>query len=281
VRDAEGLLTLLTDTVDAALIDAAPRLRVISNCAVGVDNVDVAAATRRGIPVGNTPDVLTDATADMAFALLLAAARRLLEGVQYVRTGKWKTWNLQVLLGADLVGATLGIVGFGRIGKAVAKRAQGFGLKTLYCDPYATPDWGARRADLDILLAESDFVSLHVPLTPATVHMIDSVTLGKMKSTAILVNTSRGPIVDHEALYDALTSGRIAAAALDVTEPEPIRTDSPLLRLDTCIVLPHLGSASRRTREEMAMLAAKNLLAGLRSERLPHCVNPGVYDAAV
>jgi glyoxylate reductase len=278
MHGVEGLLSLLTDTVDAEVIAAAPSLKVISNCAVGVDNVDLAAATRRKIPVGNTPDVLTDATADMAFALLLAAARRLVEGVAYVRAGKWKTWNLQLLLGADLVGATLGIVGFGRIGRAVAKRAQGFGLKVLFCDPSAAPDWGATPADLDTLLREADFVSLHVPLTPATAHMINAATLRSMKPNAILVNTSRGPIIDHQALYDALRSGRIGAAALDVTEPEPIRVDSPLLELDNCIVLPHLGSASKRTREQMAMLAATNLLARLRGERLPHCANPEVYD---
>jgi glyoxylate reductase len=278
VRGVEGLLSLLTDTVDAEVIAAAPTLRVISNCAVGVDNVDLAAATRRKIPVGNTPDVLTDATADMAFALLLAAARRLVEGVAYVRAGKWKTWNLQLLLGADLVGATLGIVGFGRIGKAVAKRAQGFGMKVLFCDPSAEPDWGAIRVDLDTLLREADFVSLHVPLTSATAHMINATTLGQMRPNAILINTSRGPVIDHQALYDSLRSGRIGAAALDVTEPEPIGADNPLLQLDNCIVLPHLGSASTRTREQMAMLAAENLLAGLRGERLPHCVNPEVYD---
>lgn len=281
MHGVEGLLSLLTDVVDAEVMESAPSLRVISNCAVGVDNVDLAAATRRMIPVGNTPDVLTDATADMAFALLLAAARRLVEGVAYVRAGKWKTWNLQLLLGADLVGATLGIVGFGRIGRAVAKRAQGFGLKVLYCDPSAAPDWGATPADLDTLLREADFVSLHVPLTPATDHMINAATLGEMKPNAILVNTSRGPIIDHEALYDSLTSGRIGAAALDVTEPEPIGVESPLLKLDNCIVLPHLGSASKRTREQMAMLAATNLLAGLRGERLPHCANPEVYDGGL
>jgi len=277
-RGVEGLLSLLTDAVDAGLIAAAPALKVISNCAVGVDNVDLAAATSRKIPVGNTPDVLTGATADMAFALLLAAARRLVEGVAYVRAGKWRTWNLQLLLGADLEGATLGIIGFGRIGKAVAKRAQGFGLKVLFCDPSAQPEWGATPADLETLLREADFVSLHVPLTSDTAHLINADALGKMKSNAILVNTSRGPIIDHQALYEALRAGRIGAAALDVTEPEPLGVDSPLLQLDNCIVLPHLGSASKRTREQMAMLAAKNLLAGLRGERLPHCVNPEVYD---
>jgi glyoxylate reductase len=279
VRVMDGLLSLLTDPIDAAVIAAAPGLRVISNCAVGVDNIDVRAATRRQIPVGNTPDVLTDATADMAFALLLAAARRIVEGVNYVKAGKWKTWNLQLLLGADLAGATLGIVGLGRIGKALARRAQGFGLKVVYCDPQTKPAFDAMPVDLGTLLRESDFVSLHVPLTPETHHMIDADSLSRMKSGAILINTARGPIVDHQALYEALRSGRLGGAALDVTEPEPLPADSPLLKLGNCIVLPHLGSASRWTRARMALLAAQNLVAGVQGERLPHCVNPEVYRA--
>ena len=278
VRGVDGILSLLTDPIDARVIEAAPGLQVISNCAVGVDNVNVQAATRRKIPVGNTPDVLTDATADMAFALLLAAARRIVEGVQYVRAGKWQTWNLQLFLGADLAGATLGIVGFGRIGRAVARRGQGFGLKAHYCDPCAEPAFEAVPVDLDTLLRESDFVSLHVPLTPATHHMINAGSLAKMKPGAILINTARGPIVDHQALYEALQSGRLGAAALDVTEPEPLPPDSPLLKLANCIVLPHLGSASQWTREQMALLAARNLLAGVQGKRLPHCVNPEVYQ---
>jgi glyoxylate reductase len=278
VRGVDGLLSLLTEAVDAEIMDAAPSLKVISNCAVGVDNVDVGAATQRGIPVGNTPDVLTDATADMAFALLLASARRIVEGVQYVRAGKWKTWNLQLLLGADLVGATLGIVGFGRIGKALAKRAQGFGLRVIYHDPAVEAGVGVQRVSLDELLRESGFVSLHVPLTSETRHMINRQTLSRMKPSAILVNTSRGPILDHEALYESLRDHRLFAAGLDVTEPEPLNADSPLLGLDNCIVLPHLGSASQWTREQMAILAGENLIAGLKGDRLPHCVNPQVYD---
>ncbi len=278
VKGIDGLLSLLTDRVDAALMDASPSLKVISNCAVGVDNIDVAGATLRKIPVGNTPDVLTDATADMAFALLLAAARRIVEGHAYVRAGKWKTWNLQLLLGTDLVGSTLGIIGFGRIGKAVARRAQGFGLRTIYYDPVASPAFGATPATLENLLKESDLISLHVPLTAKTQHLINRETLGQMKQTAVLVNTSRGPVVDHGALYDALRDGRIRAAALDVTEPEPLNSDSPLLKLDNCIIVPHLGSASLRTREQMALLAAENLIAGLKGQRLPHCVNPEVYS---
>jgi lactate dehydrogenase-like 2-hydroxyacid dehydrogenase len=278
VRGMQGLLCLLTDRIDGDVMDSAPGLRVISNCAVGVDNIDLAAAFARRIPVGNTPEVLTDATADMAFALLLAAARRIVEGAAYVRAGKWKTWNLQLLLGADFVGATLGIIGFGRIGKAVARRAQGFGLRIVYYDPVAAGESGARPADLDTLLRESDFVSLHVPLTTDTHHLINDEALEKMKPNCILVNTSRGPIVDHEALYRALASRRIFAAALDVTEPEPLNPNHPLLSLENCIVVPHLGSASQRTREQMAMLAAANLLAGVNGERLPHCVNPQVYE---
>jgi glyoxylate reductase len=277
VQSVDGLLSLLTDRVDAELMDASPRLRVISNCAAGVDNVDVAAATARKIPVGNTPDVLTDATADMTFTLLLAAARRIVEGIRYVREGRWKTWNLELLLGADLVGATLGIIGFGRIGRAVARRAQGFGMHVAYYDPLSRPDFGARAASLDVVLQDSDFITLHVPLTAETHHMINAETLGTMKPNAILVNTSRGPVVDHQALYEALATGRILAAGLDVTEPEPLNADSPLLGLDNCIILPHLGSASLRTREQMAILAADNLIAGLKGEPLPHCVNPEVY----
>ncbi len=276
----EGLLCLLTDKIDSQVMDAAPELRVISNCAVGVDNVDVATATRRRIPVGNTPDVLTDATADMAFALMLAAGRRVVEGVNYVRAGKWKTWGLSLLLGADLAGATLGIIGFGRIGQAVARRAEGFNMRVIYFDPNPQPASGATSVSFDQLLRESDFISLHVPLTPETRHMIDDVTLAKVKQTAILINTARGPIVDLVALHRALASGRLFAAALDVTEPEPIESDNPLLQLDNCIIVPHLGSASLRTREQMSVLAVRNLIAGLMGRQLPHCVNPEVYSAA-
>jgi glyoxylate reductase len=275
----EGLISLLTDSIDADIIGAATGLKVISNCAVGVDNVDIAAANRRRIPVGNTPDVLTDATADMAFALLLAAARRVVEGDRYVKRGNWTTWNLRLLLGTDLAGSTLGIIGFGRIGQAVARRAQGFGLRVIYFDPTAQPDNAAQPVSLDDLLRESDFVTLHVPLTADTRHMINQQTLARMKSNAVLINTSRGPVVDHAALYDALRSHGIFAAGLDVTEPEPLNADNPLLALENCIVLPHLGSASERTREQMASLAAGNLIAGLKGERLPHCVNPQVYEA--
>ena len=276
-RGVDGLLCLLTDTIGEGIMAAAPGLRVISNMAVGVDNIDVSEATRRKVPVGNTPDVLTDATADMAFALLLAAARRIVEGVDYAREGKWKTWNVRLLLGADLQGSTLGIVGFGRIGRAVAARARGFGMRILCHDPSGSDQAGVRSTSLEELLKLADFITLHVPLTDSTHHMIDEETIKLMKPTAILVNTSRGAIIDHAALYAALASGHLAAAALDVTEPEPINPDNPLLHLPNCIILPHLGSASKRTRDQMAELAAENLLAGLSGKRLPHCVNPEVY----
>ncbi|MEW6716104.1 MAG: D-glycerate dehydrogenase [Chloroflexota bacterium] len=282
VPGLDGLLTLLTDRVDATLLDVAGSgLKVVSNCAVGVDNVDVAAATARGIPVGNTPGVLTEATADHAFALLMAAARRLVEGERQVRTGGWKTWSLDYLLGADFAGATLGIVGFGRIGRAVARRATGFGMRILFMDPSpAKPEPGvnATRVDFDTLLRESDFLSLHCPLTEKTCGLMDAAAFSKMKPTAILVNTSRGPVVDQEALYEALKSRRITAAALDVTVPEPLPTDSPLLTLENCLITPHIASASRRTRSEMSHMAAENLVAGLKGERLPNCVNPEVYE---
>jgi len=254
-------------------------LKVLSNMAVGVDNVDVPAATERKLPVGNTPGVLTDATADQTFALLLAAARRVVEGEKYVRSGKWITWGPQLLLGADFVGATLGIVGFGRIGQAVAKRAQGFDLRVIYHDPAARPTFGASPVDLDTLLHESDFVSVHVPLTPATRHLVNLAFLAKMKPNAILVNTSRGGVLDQSALYDALKSKQIFAAALDVTDPEPLPSTHPLLELENCLIVPHLGSASKHTRDMMAFLAAQNLIAGLKGERLPNCVNSQVYES--
>lgn len=277
LKGVHGLLSLLTDRVDGTVMDVSPDLRVISNMAVGVDNVELQAASARGIPVGNTPGVLTDATADMTFALMMAAARRIVEGATYVRDGKWKTWSPQLLLGSDFPGATWGIIGFGRIGQAVAKRAQGFDLRVIYNDPAASPAFGALPVRLDELLRTSDFVSLHVPLTAETHHMINAETLRQMKPNAVLVNTARGPVVDPEALYSALKSGMIFAAALDVTEPEPMPPDDPLLQLSNCLVVPHLGSASKQTRDLMAFLAAENLIAGLKGERLPHCANPEVY----
>lgn len=284
VQDIDGLYCLLTDKVDAELLDKAPRLKVVSNMAVGFDNIDVPECTKRGIPVGNTPGVLTDTTADFAFALMMAAARRIVEGVDYVRAGKWKTWGPTLLMGQDIHHSTLGVVGFGRIGKGMAQRAQGFGMRVLFYDTVpvdleeARSVYRAEPADLETLLRESDFVSLHVPLTKETYHMISTRELKLMKKTAILVNTSRGPVVDPKALYEALKNGEIAYAALDVTEPEPIPLDDPLLTLPNCIIVPHIASASVATRTKMATMAAENLIAGLKGERLPNCVNPEVYQ---
>ncbi|MFL5836034.1 MAG: 2-hydroxyacid dehydrogenase [Solirubrobacteraceae bacterium] len=256
----DGLLALLTDLIDAALIESCPNLRVISNYAVGSDNVDLEAAAARGIPVGITPDVLTEATADLAFAGLLAAARRLPEALAAVREGRWQTWEPDWLLGHDVHGATLGIVGYGRIGRAVARRAHGFSMRIL-----ATP-----RVPLDELLAQSDAVTLHVPLTSETRHLIDADALARMKPTAILVNTARGGVVDQQALARALHRGEIAGAALDVTDPEPLPPDHPLLEAPSLLVLPHIGSATHTARERMADLAVDNLLAGLAGAPLPH-----------
>ena len=286
VAGCDGVVTLLTDRVDDGFLDAAgPQLKVVSNYAVGFDNVDVPACTARGVAVGNTPGVLTETTADLAFALLMAAARRLPEGDRYVRAGQWKTWGPMLLLGPDVHGATIGIVGFGRIGQAVAKRARGFGMTILYqdvhrADPAVEAEFGATELPLEELLPRADFVTLHVNLTPQTKGLIDAEKLSWMKPTAVLVNTSRGPVIDHAALAEALTSGRIFAAALDVTDPEPIPADDPLVGLENCLIVPHIASASRATRGKMAEMAAANLLAGVRGERIPTPVNPEVYDRA-
>ena len=281
VRGVDGLLTLLTDKIDGEVMDTAgEQLKVISNHAVGFDNIDVPAATVRKIPVGNTPDVLTDATADFAFALMMAAGRRLIEADRYVRDGKWKTWGPKLLLGMEFKGATLGLVGFGRIGKAVARRAMGFDMRLIYYDPMekeSDVELNAKGVDFETLLQESDFISLHTPLTPATRHLIDTEALSKMKSSAVLINTSRGPVVDMDALYHALKEHRIFAAGLDVTEPEPLPMDSALLTLDNLIIAPHIASASTVARNNMSWMAAKNLIAGLKGEPLPNCVNPQVY----
>jgi glyoxylate reductase len=285
IDGCEGVLTLLTDKVDAEFLDrAGAQLKVVSNYAVGFDNVDIPECTRRGIPVGNTPGVLTETTADLAWALLMGAGRRVAEGDRYVRAGRWKTWGPLLLLGPDVSGATLGIVGFGRIGQAVARRAAGFAMTILYHDVQRLPDdvtgpLGATYVEMDELLTRSDYVSLHVNLTPETKHLIDADALRKMKSTAVLVNTSRGPVVDGLALFEGLRDGVIFAAGLDVTDPEPLPADDPLLTLENCLVVPHIASASRATRGKMAEMAAANLLAGLRGDRLPTCVNPEVYES--
>jgi glyoxylate reductase len=264
--DAEGLLTLLTDRVDAALLDASPRLRAISNYAVGYDNVDLDAASKRGIPVGNTPDVLTEATADLTFALLLACARRLPEAIASV-PDDWLTWEPALYLGHEVHGATLGIIGLGRIGRAVARRASGFEMQVVHTGS----DGGV---PLENLLERSDFVSLHCPLTPETRHLINSEALERMRSSAILINTARGPIVDQGALAEALRTGSIAGAGIDVTDPEPPAPDDPLLGAPNLIVTPHIGSATHAARERMADLAVDNLLAGLAGRPMPHQVGP-------
>jgi glyoxylate reductase len=277
-RDADGLVSLLTDKVDGELMDACPKLRVVSNMAVGFDNIDIPAATERGIPAGNTPGVLTETTADFAFALLMAAARRIVEGVDYVRVDKWKTWGPMLLMGADVHHATLGLVGLGRIGAEMAKRAKGFDMRVLYYDVYRREDLeaslGLAYASLEDVLAQADFVSIHTPLTPETHHLMNRERLAKMKPSAMLINTSRGPVVEADALVAALTSGTIAGAALDVTEPEPLPADHPLVSLPNCIVVPHIASASAATRGKMAEIAARNLIAGLKGEPLPSGLNP-------
>ncbi len=280
VVEAEGLLTLLSDRIDAEVLAAAPRLRVISQYAVGYDNIDLAAATARGIPVGNTPDVLTEATADLAFALLMAVARRLVEGVDQVRQGQWRTWGPEILLGQEVWGATLGIIGLGRIGQAMARRGRGFAMRVLYADPRRKPEveaaLGVEHCSLDELLAQVDYLSLHCPLTPETRGLIGAAELRRMKPTAILINTARGAVIQQEALLQALREGWIAGAGLDVTDPEPLPPDHPLVALPNCVITPHIASASVRARTEMAIIAARNLLAGLQGDPLPHCVNPEV-----
>jgi glyoxylate reductase len=264
-READALLTLVTDPVGADLLDACPQLRAIANMAVGTDNIDTEAAAARGIPVGNTPGVLTDATADLAFALLLALARRIVPGAAQVRAGEWRTWEPAAGLGADLSGALLGIVGWGRIGQAVARRAAGFGLEVVHSSR-------SSGVPLDELLAGADFVSLHTPLTPETRHLIDARALARMKPTALLVNTARGGVVDQAALRTALLDGEIAGAALDVTEPEPLPAADPLLQAPNLLVVPHVGSATVRTRARMADMAVDNLLAALAGRPMPYAV---------
>jgi glyoxylate reductase len=260
---ADGLLTMLTDRVDGALLDAAPSVRAVANMAVGTDNIDLEAAASRGVAVGNTPGVLTDATADLAMALLLAIARRLPEGHARVREGRWGPWQPAQDLGSDLAGATLGIVGWGRIGQAVARRAEAFGMRVIH----SSRSSGMPLAEL---LEHADAVSLHTPLTPDTHNLIDAGALTRMKASAYLVNTARGPVVDQAALRDALVSGEITGAALDVTDPEPLPADDPLLGAPNLLVVPHIGSATRGTRARMASMAVDNLLAALAGRPMPH-----------
>ena len=281
VREAQGLYVTVLDTVDNNLLEHAPNLKVVSTYAVGYNNIDVAACTARGIPLGNTPGILTETTADMAFGLMLAAGRRIVEAAKYVHERRWDSWKPDLMLGQDVHHATLGIIGFGAIGQALARRAQGFNMQVIFYDPRKDHDplpEISQFVDLEDLLTRSDFVSLHVPLTDSTRFLIGEPELEKMKPTAVLVNTSRGEIVDPQALYQALKHGKIYAAALDVTYPEPIAADDPLHELPNCIIVPHIASASHITRTNMAVLAARNLLAGLAGEPMPHCVNPQVYS---
>ena len=279
-RDADGVVTMLSDRIDADAIEKLPKLKVISNMAVGYDNIDIRAATERGIVVGYTPGVLTETTADLAFALLLAAARRIVEVDNYTHQGKWKTWGPMVLQGQDINGATLGIIGLGRIGAAVARRARGFDMKVLYFSRTRRTAEEERELGVEYvskvseLLAMSDFISVNVPLTTDTKNMFGKVEFALMKPNAVFINTSRGAVVDQKALYEALKSGQIFAAGIDVTETEPIPADDPLLTLPNIIIPPHIGSSSFATRTKMAMMVADNLLAGLRGELPPDCVNP-------
>ncbi|MSQ12235.1 MAG: D-glycerate dehydrogenase [Dehalococcoidia bacterium] len=280
---ADGLLTMLTDQVDTELLSGAPRLRVVSNMAVGYDNIQVSECTLRGVLVGNTPGVLTATSAEFTFALLMAAARRVVEADRFVREGRWRHWQPDLLLGRDLHGATLGVVGLGAIGREVAVRARAFGMRVIYCSAHRHPDDEARHGltwapDLGALLRESDFVTLHVPLKPATHHMIGREQLRMMRRHAVLVNTARGPVVDQRALYEALRDGVIGGAALDVAEVEPMPPDEPLLSLPNVVVVPHIASATVATRTRMAVMAVQNLLAGLRGEPMPHCVNPEAHN---
>lgn len=282
-RGVGGILCLLTDGIDAEFMDnAGPQLKVISQIAVGFDNIEVPEATRRGIPVGNTPDVLTQATADATWALLLAAARRITESERVVRAGKWETWHPLHFLGQDLHGAILGVIGMGRIGFEVAKRSVGFGMKVLYHDLVRRHDYEQEvpmhRVEFERLITKSDFVTVHTVLNDSTYHLLDDAAFAKMKPNAIVVNAARGPVIDPTALYTALSQGKIAGAGLDVTEPEPIPGDDPLLTVENCVIVPHIASASQHTRREMSRIAATNLLNGLKGERLLTCVNPEVYD---
>src|SRR5262245_29708020 len=282
VADCHGLLSLLTERIDGPLLDAAPKLRVVSNYAVGFNNIDVPAATARGVAVGNTPGVLTDATADTALMLLIAAARCLRAGLEDIAAGKWKTWEPLGWLGQELTGKTLGVVGLGRIGTALARRCKGgWGMRVIYHDTVRNEAaerelGGVPLVDLDTLLRESDFVSLHVPLTVDNQRMMNRERFAKMKRTAVFVNTARGGLVDEPALAEALRAGTIFAAGLDVTDPEPPTPDNPLLKLPNLVLVPHVGSATVAARDAMAVIAADNILAGLEGRPLPHWVNPEV-----
>ena len=280
ISDKDAVLCLLTDKVDAETMDVAKNVKIFANMAVGFDNIDVEECTKRGVMASNTPGVLTGTTADFAFTLLMSAARRIREGHEFVQAGKWETWGPLLLMGQDIHHATLGLIGLGRIGTEMARRGQGFSMRVIYNDVVRREDLeqelGLEYADFDTVLQESDFVSMHVPYMPATHHLISTEQLAMMKQTAVLINTARGPIVDPQALYTALKSGEIWAAGLDVTDPEPIPMDDPLLTLDNCLIAPHIASASFNTRSDMSELAANNILAALSGERPPTILNPDV-----
>jgi glyoxylate reductase len=281
VKEVDALTPLLSDRIDVEVFNAAPKLKIVSQLAVGFDNIDLAEATKRGIYVTNTPEVLTDTTADFAWTLLMAVARRVVEADRYVRSGQWKVaWHPAMMVGRDVYGATIGIVGAGRIGYAVAKRAKGFDMKILFYDVIPRPeierDFGAKKVDMETLLKESDFVSIHVPLMKETHHLINTEKLRLMKKTAYLINNSRGPVVDEEALYEALKNSQIAGAGLDVFEQEPIPLDSPLLKLDNVVVAPHISSASLETRSRMSEMVAENLVSFFQGKRPPNLVNSDV-----
>lgn len=284
VEGKVGIICLVTDRIDAEVLAASSTLRIVANVAAGYDNIDVAAATRRGIVVTNTPGVVTESTADLAWALLFCSARRIAEGDRYIRAGQWQEWQFMFMLGHDVYGKTLGILGMGRIGQAVARRARGFAMRILYHNRYrldtaVEAELAATWVDLPTLLQQADFVSIHTPLTSATTHLLGAAELRLMRSTAYLINTARGPVVDETALVQALQEGRIAGAGLDVFEHEP-QVSEMLRHLDNVVLVPHIGSASVATRERMAVMAAQNLVRALDNERPPNIVNPEVYQTA-
>lgn len=277
IADVDGILQWGGDPIDGEAMDAAPKLRVIANVSAGYDNIDVEAATRRGIRVSNTPGVVTESTADLAFALMLAISRRLIEMARIVIKGEWREFGPMEILGHDVHGKTLGIIGMGRIGAAVAQRARGFGMKVIYHNRHRLPDEAELGAeyvkDIPTLLGRSDFVSIHVPLNKETRHLIGAEELSCMKPTAVFINTARGAVVDQQALYEALQRKQILAAALDVTDPEPMSPDDPLLKLENVIVTPHIGTQTLATATNMSVMGAQNLIAGLTGEPMPNCVN--------
>lgn len=278
VSGIEGLICMSSERIDEEFLSTCPTLRVVSNLGVGFDNFDIGALTRRRIPAGNTPGVLAETTADLAWALILAAARRVTEAERVLRAGGWKSMDFDFMLGTDVFGATLGIFGYGAIGKAVARRAQGFGMRVNHYSRTKSSDGFSTWTPLSTLLAMSDIVTVHVPLTPETRQAMGQREFEQMKRSAIFVNTSRGAVVDQTALVRALRSGVIRAAGLDVYEQEPLSPEDPLLELHNCVLLPHIGSASASTRSRMVDLAVSNVVAGLKGETLPHCVNPDVYS---